>query len=73
MVPLAFENPRTFGLRLGVVGDALAELCFALRIAQLDAGQRRSAVDEMNVCIVEAGNDPLSAEVDDFGGWARRA
>ena len=66
VVPQAVAHPRALGQRLGVVPDPAAELLGTGRVAQLHAGQRVAAVEEVNVRIVESRHDASSAEVDDL-------
>ncbi len=66
VVPVAAENPAALRKRRGKFADALAELRFTFRIAQLNAGDMRAAGVEVDMSIVKSGNGELAAEVDDL-------
>ena len=70
MVPLAFENPRLFGLRLGIVSGTWRNSPSSLCRPIGRWPRKCSTIDEMNMRIVEAWDDQLPAEVNDFCGWA---
>ena len=67
-----FEYPCSFGLRLCILRDTLAKLGFALLVSPSCtlASDSPAIVSEMNVGIVEARHDTLSAELDDYRRWA---
>ena len=53
--------------RLGMLGNALLHLRQRLHADQVDLQQLLAAGGQMQVRIVEAGHDEVSAEIDDFG------
>ena len=67
VVPAAADDPVARRCRLRVVGNALLHLRQRLHADQVNLQQKQSAGSQMQVSIVEAGHNEMSAEIDDFG------
>ena len=63
LVPIAINDPLARGPGARIIGDALRELFAAGDIAQLDAGQSLTAPEEVNMRIVETGDDAAASQI----------
>ncbi len=67
VVPHSALNPGAGGHGRRKCLDASDELRGRLRVSQLDVGQVESAVDEMHVCVDEAGHEHRAVRIDHAG------
>src|SRR5262245_33316248 len=64
LVPVSAEDPLTFGRFLCLVGDAADELILAARIVKLYLVELHPTRDEVNMRIVESGQQQLTPGID---------
>ncbi len=64
MVPIAAEQPTAARRLLVELAQSFAELGFVLRILQRDLAQPKPGAEQVDVRIVEAGDDELALQVD---------
>ena len=72
-MPAAAEYPRTIGIGLRPVPDSPLDLLGRRRIEQVDAIERGAAVDEVEMRVVESGQDGGAFRVDHPGQWPLQA
>src|SRR5580704_18781036 len=66
-IPVAAEDPRSLGSHFGALADAAHELLGTGGVIQLHGVQLRAAADEVHMRVIEAGEEQLSACIDDLG------
>ena len=67
MIPVAVAEPCAWRARLGELRDALREFGGTVGCAEFDGDERSAAVEEVNVRVVESGEQQAAVEVDDLG------
>src|ERR1700722_15738962 len=66
MIPITVAEPCAWRSRLGELGDALLEFGGTVRSAEFDGDESCAAVEEVDVSVVEAGEQQAAVKVDDF-------
>jgi hypothetical protein len=65
MIPKAVAKPCAFGKRSSELSNAVLELSLAVGSAKVHADERTAADEEVDVGVVEAGQEKAATELDD--------